>query len=443
MDKTKRTEPKECCSARNVLWYLTFTGFAINYMMRLNLNIAIVSMVQPKPKNNISLTSECIIESDSLNNGTILSSILRNEAVVNSSEIINVTSVKSPGNFSNSEYRRFDWNEKEQGYILGSYFWFHWLTQIPGGLLATKYGTKKVFGLANLMGILGCLIIPWFAYRGSKFLIFIRCIQGMLCGFAWPSMHNLTANWIPPNERSRFVSAYLGSSVGAALTYPLCGFIIDRWGWEMVFYVCAMLGATWFIAWWCLVYDSPKDHPRISEAEKEYILSSLAVSNAKKHISIPWKCILTDITVWMNSLAQIGGCWGIFTLITNGPTYFKFVHGWSVQATGILSGLPHVFRMLWSYIFSMFGDYLLRSNMMSRTNVRKFATFICCGIQGLFMLGLAYSGCNRNAAIIFLTLAVASNGAVSTGPLASMVDTTPNYAIIVTPISYAVKVVTE
>lgn len=34
----------------------------MNYMLRINLNIAIVSMVKGRPKNNISLTSECIKE---------------------------------------------------------------------------------------------------------------------------------------------------------------------------------------------------------------------------------------------------------------------------------------------------------------------------------------------------------------------------------------------
>ncbi|KAG5895829.1 hypothetical protein JTB14_038260 [Gonioctena quinquepunctata] len=426
-------EPKECCSTRKVLWYVAFAGFAVNYMIRLNLNIAIVSMVQPKAKDNISLISECIIESQ------IEKNLPLNSIINNSSEILNATlpstslftNASSPLNLLEDDYQRFRWDEKEQGLILGSFFWLHWLTQVPGGILASKYGTKKVFGLSNLMGIIGCIFIPWFAHRGSTFLIAIRCLQGFFCGFAWPSMHNLTAKWIPPNERSRFLTAYLGSSVGAAITYPLCGFIIGRWGWEMVFYVCGSLGAMWFTAWWCLVYDSPRDHPRISEAEKTYILISLGESVAKKQAPVPWKHILTDTAVLSNHLAQIGGCWGLFTLMTNGPTYFKFVHGWSVQATGILSGLPHIFRMIWASIFSMSGDYLLRSNKMSRTNVRKFATFFCCGVQGLFMLALAYSGCNSNAAIVFLTLAVGANGAVSTGPLASIVDISPNYASVV------------
>lgn len=41
---------------------MVFTGFAVNYMVRINLNIAIVSMVQPRSKNNQTLTSACIIQ---------------------------------------------------------------------------------------------------------------------------------------------------------------------------------------------------------------------------------------------------------------------------------------------------------------------------------------------------------------------------------------------
>jgi BioD-like phosphotransacetylase family protein len=34
--------------ARTQLWILAFTGFMVNYMVRINLNIAIVAMVQRK-----------------------------------------------------------------------------------------------------------------------------------------------------------------------------------------------------------------------------------------------------------------------------------------------------------------------------------------------------------------------------------------------------------
>lgn len=39
-------------SERTILWYMTFWGFAMNFMLRMNLNIAIVSMVRHTTKSN-------------------------------------------------------------------------------------------------------------------------------------------------------------------------------------------------------------------------------------------------------------------------------------------------------------------------------------------------------------------------------------------------------
>jgi len=51
--------------ARSVLWYLTFFGFAINYIIRINASIAIVDMIDVNYKsasNKTIVTSECIVE---------------------------------------------------------------------------------------------------------------------------------------------------------------------------------------------------------------------------------------------------------------------------------------------------------------------------------------------------------------------------------------------
>lgn len=117
--------------------------------------------------------------------------------------------------------------------------------------------------------------------------------------------------------------------------------------------------------------------------------------------------------------------------MTQAPTYFKIIHGWDIQIIGLLSGIPHLMRMLFAYFFSMYGDYLLRTNKMSTTNVRKLATFVCSIVKGLFVIGIAYSGCNSIMAMVFLTIATALHGAVSTGALASVVDISPNFSGVV------------
>lgn len=54
--------------ARSVLWYLTFFGFAINYIIRITASIAIVDMIDPHFRrssgNKTVVTSECFGEAN-------------------------------------------------------------------------------------------------------------------------------------------------------------------------------------------------------------------------------------------------------------------------------------------------------------------------------------------------------------------------------------------
>lgn len=49
-------------------------------------------------------------------------------------------------------------------------------------------------------------------------------------------------------------------------------------------------------------------------------------------------------------------------------------------------------------------------------------------LQGIFILGLCFSGCNSMAALIMVMSATMVNGAVTSGPLTAVVDIAPNYA---------------
>lgn len=85
-----------------------------------------------------------------------------------------------------------------------------------------------------------------------------------------------------------------GSSVGAALTFPLCGYIIHWAGWPLVFYLSGALGTLWFVLWWLLVYDSPAEHPRISIEERDYIIKSIGSAISQKKVKALWKKLLYE-----------------------------------------------------------------------------------------------------------------------------------------------------
>lgn len=189
----------------------------------------------------------------------------------------------------------------------------------------------------------------------------------------------------------------MGSSVGVAVFFPIFGLIIQELNWEYVYHFGCIIGIVWYICWYYFVFDSPLVHPRIHPKEKEYILQSLSSTvqmtqqkNTKVARKIPWKQIFTSRTVWMLIASQLGGVWGLFTIMTQAPTFFRLIHGWSVEMTGILSGIPHIGRFAFALAYSFISDFLLRSNKMSRTNVRKLSTFICKNFTKLDLIHFSY-----------------------------------------------------
>jgi MFS family permease len=78
----------------------------------------------------------------------------------------------------------------------------------------------------------------------------------------------MIGKWIPPDERSLYTSfIFAGAQAGTVLAMPLSGWLADNVNWESVFYVFGTLGCIWFIFYAFLVFDTPEEHPRISNVQ--------------------------------------------------------------------------------------------------------------------------------------------------------------------------------
>nr|CAD7399206.1 unnamed protein product [Timema poppensis] len=304
-------------SARTILWWLVFTGTAMNYVVRMSITIAIVAMVKghnlPR-KNNLSFSSECFNATE------------RYRATNISYMSTNTTKVPT-----DDEKDKVDWDEYEQNMVLASPYWLYWLTQLFSGYATRHYGSKVVFGLSNYILCLLGLFVPFATFHSFHLLIFLMALQGAFGGFVWPSLHAVTAAWVPPNERSKFITSYSGNSLGSALTLPLCGQLIHWFGWPSVFYVTGVLGTLWYTAWVLFMFDSPEKHPRISSSERNYILEQIGKAKTNEKLSAPWLKIFTSVNVWLIIFVQWGTYWCLFTAITQTPTYLYTLHGWDIK----------------------------------------------------------------------------------------------------------------
>lgn len=64
--------------------------------------------------------------------------------------------------------------------VLSSFHWIGWLIVLPTGIATQKYGSKIIVGYAACISSLMSSIIPFIADYGTKGIILVRMVQGLL-----------------------------------------------------------------------------------------------------------------------------------------------------------------------------------------------------------------------------------------------------------------------
>ncbi|XP_014482728.1 PREDICTED: putative inorganic phosphate cotransporter [Dinoponera quadriceps] len=424
-------------SCRQVLNIMVILGFMLNYMLRVNLTIAIVSMVTPS--NSSSLSSHAN-ESASVDECGAQLTMTSNpiddtrgppQIDVDANRVNEANGTALLSAFPHREERaqtKYPWNEYEVNLILGSFFWGYICTELPGGRLAEVIGTKRVFGYSMLISSFITLLTPLAATLGYEVVAALRVVLGFMLGATWPAIQPMTARWIPPTERSKFVSNMMASSLGAAITMPICGYLIASLGWESVFYVTGAIGIIWSVAWFLLVFDLPSQHPRISHEERRYIEDAIGVTATTKHLPVPWRSVFTSGPVWAIVVTHACSVFGYFTVVNQLPTYMKYILHFNIKENGLLSSLPYLGKYIFAVSMSTLADYLRRTNKLSVTAIRKIFTAFAVMIPSLLMVVQAYYGCDRTASVAIFTVALTINGGVTAGYLGNGLDIAPNFS---------------
>ena len=406
-------------SAVQILTLMVFWGQIQNYMMRTNLSILIVEMVS----NNVTSSIVQEIKNQTQDFET---------CKVKKSDDLDTLDKPEVTKYS---YEKLDWSPFMQGQVLASFSYGYVLTQIIGGRLAEKYGIRKIYGGSLFLTGIITFLLPVAAKLDVNALIFLRVLQGIFEGVTFPSLHAMTARWVPPCNRNSFIArSYFGSTFGVIFTFPLCGALVPLYGWECPFYVIGGITLVWFAAWCYFVFDTPDTHPRISDEEREYINNELKkVVNSENTISIPWKSIAKSIPFWGLMITDSANTWGMFTLLTNTPTYMKSVQGLDIKSNGLLSGLPFISRYIGAVTISPLADLIMKRQWLSTTNVRRLFNSVGLVVPCITLIMLAFASnsglqCNTTYAIVLMCIGMYFNGAIAAGHFVSHVDLAPNFA---------------
>ena len=157
--------------------FLAFIGFIFNYMLRVNINLTIVSMVNFTEVTDDVQTDEC-----------------------------NITEAEDNGGKGNDG--EFMWDSVVQSQIIGSFYYGYILTQVPGGRLSEVIGTKRVLGVSMAGVAILNLLLPLATMAADLndfpwLVIIVRALMGVCEGATFPSISAMMAKWAPQEERSR------------------------------------------------------------------------------------------------------------------------------------------------------------------------------------------------------------------------------------------------
>ena len=193
----------------------------------------------------------------------------------------------------------------------------------------------------------------------------------------FPALHNLVSRWAPKEEKGKFVSALLGGALGTVVTWMMLGVIIENFGWQWGFYIPALITFAFVLVWYLLVADSPDDHPRIQEKEKELIKESLGDTVSKSKQFPPVFKVVTSIPFLALMTLHYGSLWGLYFLQTAAPMFMTEALDFNLSKAGILSSLPHLARLIAGFGFGEIGDFIRRRNLINVTTTRKSFCIFC------------------------------------------------------------------
>lgn len=178
----------------------------------------------------------------------------------------------------------------EKGWILSAFSIGYVIFMTLGGYCVYKHGPNITLTISTaLLSICTCL-----AGFSSNFITLFstRFFIGMFEAPTFPANAYSVSRWFPKQERGKATSLFdAGSYVGSALAAPLIIFVIATWGWRMCFLISGFIGMLWTLVWSRYFVDEPSKHKHISAAEVNHI-DTIVSEEESKIQKISWMSLL-------------------------------------------------------------------------------------------------------------------------------------------------------
>ncbi|WP_438479071.1 MFS transporter [Oleiharenicola lentus] len=245
----------------------------------------------------------------------------------------------------------------EYSYITSAFLMSYTVMYLVSGRLVDWLGSRKSFSIF-VTGWSLSTMLHFFARTPFQFAS-CRFLLGATEPANFPAGVKAVSEWFPMRERALAVGLFnAGTAIGAGLAAPLVSFIALTLGWRWAFVVTGGLGLIWVIVW-RRVYYTPKDHPRLSDAERTLILDGRDADKPAEPM-MPWKEILRSRATWACVLARMLTDPVTYFFVFWTPKYLQQEQGFNLADIGKFSWIPFVALALGNVFGGLVPNRLVR-----------------------------------------------------------------------------------
>lgn len=234
--------------------------------------------------------------------------------------------------------QEFGFTKIDMGFIQTCFFASYALMQVPGGILAEKFGMRKT----------GAFAILWWSVftaltalaKGKISFAAVRLAFGLGEGPVFPSLGAATFTWFNKHEKGKASSSILlgtffGPVVGPVATVALMGLF----GWHAVFLIFGLVGVALAWVWHHFACDNPADSPYVNAEEAAYINEGRSADSLKKAVA-PWHKFLRSTQFWAVGIQFMVVDYIMYVFLAWLPMYLTEVHNMSLKSMGFWASCP-------------------------------------------------------------------------------------------------------
>jgi len=291
-----------------------------------------------------------------------------------------------------SMMRAFQFSQTQMGTVFSAFVLGYTLFQVPGGMLADRFGPRLVLGWAMVSWSLFTLLTGTIGRISSltgigvlAALITLRFIFGIFQAPIFPTSTRAVANWFPASERGRANGLALsGISLGSFLMPPVVSWIVLTWNWQSSFYLASLFSSLIAVVWFLYVRDYPSEHHAVNSVELNAIQRGTP-SNSDLFVKPPS----------IASQLRSGDLWRLIVSYTlQGYVGYVFIFWFYLylvqvrrfgQAEGAwLTTLPWIFASLTTFGGGYLSDQLIKTRLGIDWG-RRSVPMACQGVAALLL----------------------------------------------------------